>query len=81
MSGLAGSNLTVRRGGRAILHDLTCALAPGMFVAVVGANGAGKSTLLSVLAGLLKPDAGVVTSLIGAPFFFWLVLRLRKTSP
>ncbi|HEY5347627.1 MAG TPA: iron ABC transporter permease, partial [Rhizomicrobium sp.] len=24
---------------------------------------------------------GVFTSLIGAPFFFWLVLRLRKTSP
>ena len=24
---------------------------------------------------------GVVTSLIGAPFFFWLVLRLRKVSP
>jgi len=24
---------------------------------------------------------GVVTALIGAPFFFWLVLRLRKTAP
>jgi len=24
---------------------------------------------------------GVVTGLIGAPFFFWLVLRLRKTAP
>jgi iron complex transport system permease protein len=24
---------------------------------------------------------GVFTSLIGAPFFFWLVLRLRKTAP
>ena len=24
---------------------------------------------------------GVVTSLIGAPFFFWLVLRLRRTAP
>jgi iron complex transport system permease protein len=24
---------------------------------------------------------GVFTSLIGAPFFFWLVLRLRRTSP
>ena len=66
MSGLTGTRLTVRRGGRAILSDLTCALEPGMFVAVVGANGAGKSTLLSVLAGLLKPDAGQVT-LDGTP--------------
>lgn len=24
---------------------------------------------------------GVITSLIGAPFFFWLVVRLRRTSP
>lgn len=24
---------------------------------------------------------GVVTSLLGAPFFFWLVLRLRRTAP
>ena len=24
---------------------------------------------------------GVLTSLVGAPFFFWLVLRLRRTSP
>jgi len=24
---------------------------------------------------------GVVTSLVGTPFFFWLVVRLRKTSP
>jgi iron complex transport system permease protein len=24
---------------------------------------------------------GVFTSLIGTPFFFWLVVRLRRTSP
>jgi iron complex transport system permease protein len=24
---------------------------------------------------------GVITSLIGAPFFFWLLLRLRKLAP
>lgn len=57
---LTASGLTVRRGGRAILSDVDAGFAPGMFVAVVGANGAGKSTLLSVLAGLLKPDAGEV---------------------
>lgn len=66
MSRLGASNLTVRRGGRTILGDLSVDLAAGAFVAVVGANGAGKSTLLSVLAGLLKPDVGGVT-VDGAP--------------
>ncbi len=60
MSRLAATGLTVRRGGRTILEGLSCSLQAGMLVAVVGANGAGKSTLLSVLAGLLKPDAGEV---------------------
>jgi iron complex transport system ATP-binding protein len=60
LGSLTGHGLTVRRGGRAILDRVDCALEPGMFVAVVGANGAGKSTLLSVLAGLMAPDAGEV---------------------
>ncbi|HEV7383500.1 MAG TPA: ABC transporter ATP-binding protein [Phenylobacterium sp.] len=66
MSRIAASAVTVRRGGRAIVDDVSFALEDGGFVAVVGANGAGKSTLLSVLAGLLKPDAGEVR-LDGAP--------------
>jgi iron complex transport system ATP-binding protein len=66
MSRISASNITVRRGGRAIVDDVSFALEDGGFVAVVGANGAGKSTLLSVLAGLLKADAGEVT-LDGAP--------------
>ena len=60
MSRISASNLTVRRGGRAILDEVSFDLEDGAFVAVIGANGAGKSTLLSVLAGLLKPEAGEV---------------------
>ncbi len=66
MSRMSARNITVRRGGRAIVDDVSFDLEDGGFVAVVGANGAGKSTLLSVLAGLLKADAGEVT-LDGAP--------------
>lgn len=60
MTRLRATGLTVTRGGRAILDNLSCTLESGMFVALVGANGAGKSTLLSVLAGLLKPERGDV---------------------
>jgi iron complex transport system ATP-binding protein len=61
MTKLCAENLTVRRGGRAIVDGVSCELESGAFVAVVGANGAGKSTLLSVLAGLLAPDEGTVS--------------------
>lgn len=61
MSALEARGVTVVRAGRPIVDGVSAVLAPGMFVALIGANGAGKSTLLSCLAGLLKPDAGAVT--------------------
>ena len=61
MSVLNASKISVRRGRRAILNQVSLHAESGDFVAVIGANGAGKSTLLSVLAGLLKPDSGAVT--------------------
>lgn len=50
----------LRRGERWALDDVSFELRRGEALGVVGDNGAGKSTLLTVLAGLLKPDAGRV---------------------
>ena len=61
MTILAAEHVTVRRGQRTILRDVSVQAHAGEFIAVIGPNGAGKSTLLSVLAGLLKPDDGSVT--------------------
>ena len=41
--------------------DVDFGLAAGERVALLGPNGAGKSTLLSILAGILRPDAGRAT--------------------
>lgn len=60
MTLLAAENITVGRGGRTILRDVSVQAHAGEFIAVLGPNGAGKSTLLSVLAGLLKPNSGQV---------------------
>jgi len=42
------------------VHDLTLTIAPGEVVGVIGPNGSGKSTLLKLLAGLLRPQQGVL---------------------
>ena len=42
------------------LDDISFAIPPGAFVAIVGPSGCGKSTLLSLAAGLLPPSSGVV---------------------
>jgi iron complex transport system ATP-binding protein len=58
---LSAENLTLARGGRAVVEGLSASLVPGQITAIVGPNGAGKSSLLLGLAGLLAPLAGQVT--------------------
>lgn len=43
-----------------VLHDLSLSIAPGEFVAIVGASGSGKSTVLRLLLGFERPDQGEV---------------------
>jgi ABC-type multidrug transport system ATPase subunit len=50
--------VTVRLGGRAVLHDLNLTVGPGEVIGVTGPNGAGKTTLLRVAANLLRPASG-----------------------
>ncbi len=42
------------------LKNISFTVEEGEGLAVVGANGAGKSTLLGLVAGLAKPDEGIV---------------------
>ncbi|MGW3254081.1 ABC-F family ATP-binding cassette domain-containing protein [Streptomyces fungicidicus] len=53
-------NVTVSRGSRRVLNDVSVTVSARSRIAVVGENGRGKTTLLHVLAGLAVPDEGAV---------------------
>jgi putative ABC transport system ATP-binding protein len=51
-----------RRGRQVVpvLTDITLSIDPGDFTALMGPSGSGKSTLLNLIAGIDKPDRGVL---------------------
>jgi zinc/manganese transport system ATP-binding protein len=58
---LTVDGVSVRLGGREVLHDVRFSIKPGEFVGLIGSNGAGKTTLLRVILGLLPAGSGKVT--------------------
>ena len=56
--GLRG--ITVQRGGRPVVRDVTIEVPAGDVTALLGPNGAGKSSLVLAVGGVLRPAAGSV---------------------
>lgn len=54
-------DLSVTRGGLAILEGVSFDMAPGEALVLRGPNGIGKTTLLRSIAGLQPPETGSVT--------------------
>ena len=51
--------ISLERGGKKIIDNVSLKVATPGITAVIGPNGAGKSSLLSVMAGLVVPSSGV----------------------
>lgn len=51
-------DVSLHRGGRAILQRVRVSIGYGELVAMVGLNGAGKTSLLSLVATLVAPSGG-----------------------
>lgn len=59
-TGLSIDDITVYRGGRDVVSNVTFQVDPGEVVAVIGPNGAGKTSLLEAIIGILPVAAGQV---------------------
>jgi len=61
MSTLQLSGITVERGGRPVVKDVSITVPAGEVTALLGPNGAGKSSLVLSVGGVLQPRFGSVT--------------------
>jgi len=61
MSTLELRDITVERGGRPVVKDVTIPVPAGEVTALLGPNGAGKSSLVLAVGGVLKPRPGSVS--------------------
>lgn len=59
---LRAEGLTLSRGGRVLVRELSLNLQGSEALVLTGANGSGKTTLLRAMAGLVRPDGGVITA-------------------
>ena len=56
-------HISLSRGGRSILSDISLTVNPGEHWAVLGPNGSGKTTLMDIITAYLWPMEGTVTVL------------------
>ena len=79
MSDLVLSDLTVDRGGRPVVHDVSIEVPPGEITTMLGPNGAGKSSLAAAIAGLARVRSGQV-ALGGHDITSWRPERVRHAG-
>ncbi|HEY9585043.1 MAG TPA: ABC transporter ATP-binding protein [Candidatus Paceibacterota bacterium] len=55
------SDLTKKFDEKVAVDDVSLQIKPGEIFSLIGPNSSGKTTIVKTIAGLLHPDAGVVT--------------------
>ena len=59
-------DLVIERGGRRVLHGISCAIPRGSVVGLLGPSGSGKTTLMRAVVGVQVIRSGTVT-VLGQP--------------
>ena len=60
---IAFKNVKKNYGQLEAINGINLSIEQGEFFGLLGPNGAGKSTLINMLAGLVKPTAGVISAM------------------
>ncbi len=60
MAGIALEDLVKRFGAVAAVREVTLEVPDREFVTLLGPSGCGKTTLLRLIAGFIRPDAGII---------------------
>jgi len=70
---LSATDLAAARGERLLFRGVSLSVRAGEALVLRGANGAGKTTLLRMLAGLTRPETGLVERPVP---FHWMAHHL-----
>ena len=70
------SDLSLRRGPKALLESASFSIHPGQKVGLTGANGVGKSSLFALIRGELGQDSGVFSM---PPA--WVIAHVKQETP
>ncbi|HRJ51540.1 MAG TPA: ATP-binding cassette domain-containing protein [Candidatus Thiothrix moscowensis] len=73
---LVFSDLTLRRGAKALLESTSFSIHPGQKAGVTGANGVGKSTLFALIRGEISQDTGNFSMPPG-----WVIAHVKQETP
>jgi iron complex transport system ATP-binding protein len=60
MMDIEAKEVTARFGRNTVLDAVNITIRPGQMIGLIGPNGSGKTTLLRLLAGLRRPESGLV---------------------
>ncbi|WP_137725895.1 heme ABC transporter ATP-binding protein [Prescottella subtropica] len=74
---MRATDISVERGGRLVLENVSVDVRAGEILALVGPNGAGKSTLLAALSGDQPVVAGTI-ELDGTPLASWSAPEMAR---
>ena len=77
-------DVTVRRGGKALLDGVSWTVGAGERWVLLGSNGAGKTTLLQIASAMMHPTAGravILGETLGTVDVFELRPRIGHLSP